>query len=110
MSEEINNKDNGQITFMEMENNQYSSVEEEITKLREKINYYSQLYYDMDNSPITDFEFDTMMNRLKKLEKEHPELITKDSPTQKVGGHVREDFAKVTHEVPLRCFLLRGAI
>lgn len=102
MSEEINNKDNGQITFMEMENNQYSSVEEEITKLREKINYYSQLYYDMDNSPITDFEFDTMMNRLKKLEKEHPELITKDSPTQKVGGHVREDFAKVTHEVPLK--------
>ena len=87
---------------MEMENNQYSSVEEEITKLREKINYYSQLYYDMDNSPITDFEFDTMMNRLKKLEKEHPELITKDSPTQKVGGHVREDFAKVTHEVPLQ--------
>ena len=56
----------------------------------------------MDNSPITDFEFDTMMNRLKKLEKEHPELITKDSPTQKVGGHVREDFAKVTHEVPLQ--------
>lgn len=102
MSEEINNKDNGQITFMEMENNQYLSVEEEITKLREKINYYSQLYYDMDNSPITDFEFDTMMNRLKKLEKEHPELITKDSPTQKVGGHVREDFAKVTHEVPLQ--------
>ena len=102
MSEEINNKGNGQITFMEMENNQYSSVEEEITKLREKINYYSQLYYDMDNSPITDFEFDTMMNRLKKLEKEHPELITKDSPTQKVGGHVREDFAKVTHEVPLQ--------
>ena len=102
MSEEINNKDNGQITFMEMENNQYSSVEEEITKLREKINYYSQLYYDMDNSPITDFEFDTMMNRLKKLEKEHPELITKDSPTQKVGGHVREDFAKVAHEVPLQ--------
>lgn len=102
MSEEINNKDNGQITFMEMENNQYSSVEEEITKLREKINYYSQLYYDMDNSPITDFEFDTMMNRLKKLEKEHPELITKDSPTQKVGGHVREDFTKVTHEVPLQ--------
>lgn len=39
MSEEINNKDNEQITFMEMENNQYSSVEEEITKLREKINY-----------------------------------------------------------------------
>ena len=47
MSEEINNKDNGQITFMEMENNQYSSVEEEITKLREKINYYSQLYLSL---------------------------------------------------------------
>ena len=43
-----------------------------------------------------------LMNELKELEKEHPELITLDSPTQKVGGHVKEDFAKVTHEVPLQ--------
>ncbi len=73
----------------------------EVQELRDKIEYYSKLYYDQDNSPLSDYEYDMMMNRLKALEKENPELITPDSPTQKVGGHVREDFEKVTHEVPL---------
>ena len=73
----------------------------EIEELRKKIEYYSKLYYEEDNSPISDYDYDMMMNRLKTLEKENPELITKDSPTQKVGGKAREDFEKVTHEVPL---------
>ncbi len=81
--------------------NTNKEAEKEIKELREKIEYYSKLYYDEDNSSITDYEYDMMMNRLKALEKENPELITPDSPTQKVGGHVREDFEKVTHEVPL---------
>ena len=76
-------------------------VKAEIKELREKIEYYSKLYYEEDNSPISDYDYDMMMNRLKTLEKENPELITKDSPTQKVGGKAREDFEKVTHEVPL---------
>ena len=77
-------------------------AEERIKELRKKLDYYSKLYYDEDNSPLSDYDYDMMMNELKKLEKEHPELITKDSPTQHVGGHVREDFKKVTHEVPLK--------
>ena len=56
----------------------------------------------MDNPAITDYEYDMMMNKLKALEKEFPELITKDSLTQKVGGHVKEGFKQVTHEVPLQ--------
>ncbi len=76
-------------------------VKIEIEELRKKIEYYSKLYYDEDNSPITDYEYDMMMNKLKALEKENPEFITKDSPTQKVGGKARDDFEKVTHEVPL---------
>ena len=77
-------------------------AKDRIEELRKKINYYSNLYYDEDNSPITDYEYDMMMNELKELEKENPDLKTKDSPTQKVGGHAREDFKKVTHEVPLK--------
>ena len=66
---------------------------ERAEELREKLDYYSKLYYDEDNSPLSDYDYDMMMNELKKIEKEHPELITKDSPTQHVGGHVRESYS-----------------
>ena len=74
----------------------------QVKELREKLEYYAKLYYDMDNPAITDYEYDMMMNKLKAFEKEFPELITKDSLTQKVGGHVKEGFKQVTHEVPLQ--------
>ena len=74
----------------------------EVKELREKLEYYAKLYYDMDSPAITDYEYDMMMNRLKALEKEFPELITRDSLTQKVGGHVKEGFKQVVHEVPLQ--------
>ncbi len=74
----------------------------QVKELREKLEYYAKLYYDMDNPAITDYEYDMMMNKLKALEKEFPELITNDSLTQKVGGHVKEGFKQVTHEVPLQ--------
>ena len=77
-------------------------VRKQVKELREKLEYYAKLYYDMDNPAITDYEYDMMMNKLKALEKEFPELITKDSLTQKVGGHVKEGFKQVTHEVPLQ--------
>lgn len=77
-------------------------AKERIEELRKTINYHSKKYYDEDKPEISDYEYDMLMNELKGLEKEHPELITPDSPTQKVGGHVKEDFAKVTHEVPLQ--------
>ena len=73
-----------------------------IKELREKLEYYANKYYDEDKPEITDYEYDMMMNRLKALEKEFPELITKDSLTQKVGGHVKEGFKEVVHEVPLQ--------
>lgn len=74
----------------------------EVKNLREKLEYYAKLYYDMDSPAISDYEYDMMMNRLKALEKEFPELITSDSLTQKVGGHVKEEFKEVVHEVPLQ--------
>ena len=74
----------------------------EVKNLREKLEYYAKLYYDMDSPAISDYEYDMMMNKLKALEKQFPELITNDSLTQKVGGHVKEGFKQVTHEVPLQ--------
>ena len=77
-------------------------AKKEIKELREKLEYYAKLYYDLDSPEISDYEYDMMMNKLKALEKEFPELTTMDSLTQKVGGHVNEDFKQVTHEVPLQ--------
>ena len=77
-------------------------AKERIEELRKTINYHSKKYYDEDKPEITDYEYDMLMNELKKLEKENPQYITKDSPTQKVGGHAKQDFKKVTHEVPLQ--------
>lgn len=73
-----------------------------IEELRKKTNYYAQKYYDEDNPEITDYEYDMLMVELRNLEKEYPEYINKESLTQKVGGTVKEGFAKVTHEVPLQ--------
>lgn len=77
-------------------------AQERILELRKQLEYYAKLYYDEDKPAISDFEYDMLMNELKNLEKENPEMITKDSLTQKVGGHVKEGFAKVEHEVPLQ--------
>ena len=77
-------------------------AKKQIKELREKLEYYANKYYDEDKPEITDYEYDMMMNRLKALEKEFPDLITKDSLTQKVGGHVKEGFKEVVHEVPLQ--------
>lgn len=81
-------------------NKQEASIE--INKLREKLEYYAKKYYDDDEPEITDYEYDMMMNKLKALEKEFPEFVIADSLTQKVGGHVKEGFKEVVHEVPLQ--------
>lgn len=73
-----------------------------IDELREKVEYYAKKYYDEDKPEISDFEYDMLMVELRNLEKEYPEFISKESLTQKVGGHVKEGFEKVTHEVPLQ--------
>jgi len=70
---------------------------QEIETLREQIRHHENLYYVLDRPAITDAEFDALMNRLKQLEAAHPELVTADSPTQRVGGQPREGFVKVGH-------------
>jgi DNA ligase (NAD+) len=76
-------------------------VEKKIEALREKIRHHEYLYYVADNPEISDLEFDKLMRQLKDLEAEHPELITADSPTQRVGGKPREGFVKVSHSSPM---------
>lgn len=73
-----------------------------IEELRKTLEYHAKKYYDEDKPEISDFEYDMMMNELKNLEKQYPNLITKDSLTQKVGGHVKEGFSEVVHKVPLQ--------
>lgn len=77
-------------------------AKERIEELRKKTEYYATKYYDEDKPEISDFEYDMMMVELRNLEKDFPEFASKDSLTQKVGGHVKEGFEKVTHEVPLQ--------
>ena len=77
-------------------------AKEWIKELRATLEYHAKKYYDEDKPEITDYEYDMMMNELKSLEKQFPELIDKESLTQKVGGHVKEGFKQVEHEVPLQ--------
>lgn len=77
------------------------TAEEQIQSLREEIRHHEHLYYVLDAPEITDAQYDTLMNRLKKLEEHHPELVTPDSPTQRVGGKPREGFPKVAHSRPM---------
>ncbi|HZR67262.1 MAG TPA: NAD-dependent DNA ligase LigA [Terriglobales bacterium] len=78
-----------------------SRVHGEIESLRDQIRHHEYRYYVLDDPEITDAEFDRLMNELKKLEASHPELVTPDSPTQRVGGKPREGFVKVPHSVPM---------
>ena len=75
--------------------------EREIEKLREEIRRHENLYYVLDAPEISDAEFDLKMQELKRLEAAHPELVTPDSPTQRVGGKPREGFVKVQHSRPM---------
>jgi len=76
-------------------------VQRRIEALREKIRHHEHLYYVLDQPEISDAEFDRLMQQLKQLEAERPELVTADSPTQRVGGKPREGFVKVPHSSPM---------
>src|SRR5713226_3235231 len=76
-------------------------VAEQIEKLRETLRHHEHLYYVLDRPEITDAEYDAAMRRLQELETAHPDLITPDSPTQRVGGKPREGFVKVAHSSPM---------
>lgn len=74
---------------------------EEINDLREQIRHHENLYYVLDAPQISDAQYDILVNRLKALEAAHPDLITPDSPTQRVGGKPKEGFQKVAHSRPM---------
>ena len=78
------------------------SVQEQIDRLREKLNLWSRQYYDLDAPTVSDYEYDMALRELEGLEQAHPELVTPDSPTQRVGGHALERFTQVEHPVPLQ--------
>lgn len=82
-------------------NNSSLDAEERIRQLRELINYHNHLYYVEDNPEISDFEYDMLYRELVELEQAHPELITPDSPTRRVGGAADNAFSKVIHEVKM---------
>lgn len=73
-----------------------------IKELRELLNYHSYRYYVLDSPEISDYEYDMLLRELEKLESIHPELVTPDSPTQRVGGQALKEFKQVVHTVPLQ--------
>ena len=79
-----------------------TEAKKRIEELKKITSYHAKRYYDDDDPEISDFEYDMLMLELRNLEKEYPDLITKDSLTQHVGGTVKEGFEKVEHEVPLQ--------
>jgi DNA ligase (NAD+) len=76
-------------------------IEREVEKLRAEIDRHNRLYYVEAAPEISDREFDRLLKRLEQIEAEHPELVTPDSPTQRVGGEPLEEFETVTHAVPM---------
>ena len=78
-----------------------SKLLQELASLRDQINHHNYLYHSLDSPEILDVEFDQMFQRLKNIEAEHPELVSDDSPTQRVGSAPLEGFSQVTHERPM---------
>src|SRR6185437_6614217 len=79
----------------------HREIQQKIDSLRDVIRHHEYLYYVLDAPELPDADFDHLMQELKKLEAAHPELITPDSPTQRVGGKPREGFVKVEHSRPM---------
>lgn len=77
------------------------ATEQKITKLRDEIRRHEDLYYLADNPEISDREYDELIEELRKLEGEHPEFVTPDSPTQRVGGRPAEGFSDFVHRLPM---------
>ncbi len=76
-------------------------VIERVKKLREEIEYHNYRYYVLDSPVISDAEYDALMRELKELEEKYPELVTPDSPTQRVGFPPAKEFRQVPHAEPM---------
>ncbi len=81
--------------------NQKKAVQEQILHLHKLINYHSHRYYVLDDPEIPDAEYDKLFRQLEEFEAQYPELITLDSPTQRVGGEVLTSFQQVSHQIPM---------
>ena len=79
----------------------FENLKKRAEELRGELERHARLYYEQDAPEISDFQYDGLMRELQDIEKEHPELITPDSPTHRVGGAPREGFVKVAHAVPM---------
>ncbi|EGR3302567.1 DNA ligase (NAD(+)) LigA [Vibrio parahaemolyticus] len=77
------------------------SVHQRLEELKESLHYHAVRYYVEDNPEIPDAEYDRLMRELLKIEAQHPDLVTVDSPSQRVGGKPLSEFSQVTHEVPM---------
>ena len=82
---------------MSATNSPHHVVAATVESLREALRHHEHQYYVLDQPEISDAEYDGMMRRLAELERQHPELLTPDSPSQRVGGKPREGFQKVPH-------------
>jgi DNA ligase (NAD+) len=78
-----------------------ADIANQLETLREEIRHHEHLYYVLDTPVLTDAQYDALVNQLRAMEAEHPNLITPDSPTQRVGGKPREGFVKVAHSRPM---------
>jgi DNA ligase (NAD+) len=78
-----------------------NALQKKVDVLRDTVRHHEHCYYVLDDPEISDAEYDALVNELKAVEAEHPELITPDSPTQRVGGKPREGFVKVPHSTPM---------
>jgi DNA ligase (NAD+) len=76
-------------------------VEERVAELRAELAHHNKLYYEQDAPEVTDGEYDALINELRAIEADHPELVTPDSPTQKVGGAPAGRFPQVEHLLPM---------
>ena len=90
-------KGNGHRTALTMD----TKIQEQVDKLREEINHNNYRYHALDDPQITDFEFDRLMMSLRELEGRYPELVTPESPTQRVGAPPAQGFAQVEHPLPM---------
>jgi len=79
-------------------------AQERIEKLKKEINYHRYLYHVLDKPDLSDAIFDSLKNELEELEYKFPDLITPDSPTQRVGGEPLKEFKKVNHPIPMVSF------
>ena len=84
---------------------EFKAAQDKLNQLKKNIAYHSDLYYNKNTTEISDYEYDTLVNSVKAIESEYPQLITEDSPTQKVSGQANSSFEKVLHDVKMESLL-----